>query len=149
MPELEKDGCNPACVVGEENKTAEVNWRCTGALPLNDNDETGILPFDSGAQGQILLGPTCPVMREPPDPQCADKPYKTTVQVIAKNSSLSSPFATVEANKEGRYKVMLPPGEYNIQAVGKNPFPSCGWKDINIAPGTIIEVDLLCDTGIR
>jgi len=33
MPELEKDGCNPACVVNEETKTAEVNWKCTGALP--------------------------------------------------------------------------------------------------------------------
>lgn len=32
MPELEKDGCNPACVVSEETKTAEVNWRCTGLL---------------------------------------------------------------------------------------------------------------------
>jgi hypothetical protein len=33
MPELEKDGCNPACVVNEETKTAEVNWRCTGFIP--------------------------------------------------------------------------------------------------------------------
>ena len=33
MPELENDGCNPACVVREENKTAEVNWRCTGLIP--------------------------------------------------------------------------------------------------------------------
>lgn len=32
-PELEGDGCNPACVVNEETKTAEVNWRCTGLLP--------------------------------------------------------------------------------------------------------------------
>ena len=32
-PELEKDGCNPACVVSEETKTAEVNWRCTGLAP--------------------------------------------------------------------------------------------------------------------
>jgi len=31
-PELEKDGCNPACVVSGETKTAEVNWRCTGAI---------------------------------------------------------------------------------------------------------------------
>lgn len=30
IPELEKDGCNPACVVNEETKTSEVNWRCTG-----------------------------------------------------------------------------------------------------------------------
>ncbi len=32
-PELEKDGCNPACVVNEETLEAEVNWRCTGLIP--------------------------------------------------------------------------------------------------------------------
>lgn len=26
------EGCNPACVVSEETKTAEINWRCTGLL---------------------------------------------------------------------------------------------------------------------
>lgn len=31
-PEEEKQGCNPACVVSQDG-TAEVNWRCTGALP--------------------------------------------------------------------------------------------------------------------
>jgi len=30
-PAEAKDGCNPACVV-HENETAEINWRCTGAL---------------------------------------------------------------------------------------------------------------------
>jgi len=25
-----REGCTPACVVSEETKTAEVNWRCTG-----------------------------------------------------------------------------------------------------------------------
>jgi len=29
----EKTGCNPACVVNIVNKTAEINWRCTGAIP--------------------------------------------------------------------------------------------------------------------
>lgn len=24
------EGCNPACVVSETTKTAEINWRCTG-----------------------------------------------------------------------------------------------------------------------
>lgn len=27
---LEKDGCSPACVVSEETRSAEINWRCTG-----------------------------------------------------------------------------------------------------------------------
>lgn len=30
--EFKKEGCSPACVV-YENKTAEINWRCTGLLP--------------------------------------------------------------------------------------------------------------------
>ncbi len=28
-----REGCNPACVVSEETKQAEINWRCTGAIP--------------------------------------------------------------------------------------------------------------------
>jgi hypothetical protein len=27
-----RPGCNPACVVSEETRQAEINWRCTGAL---------------------------------------------------------------------------------------------------------------------
>ncbi|MBN2423142.1 hypothetical protein JXB41_08015 [Candidatus Woesearchaeota archaeon] len=32
-PEFEKEICSPACVVDEKTETAEINWRCTGALP--------------------------------------------------------------------------------------------------------------------
>lgn len=34
-----REGCSPACVVSEETKTAEINWRCTG---LVDNARCGI-----------------------------------------------------------------------------------------------------------
>jgi hypothetical protein len=31
-----REGCNPACVVSEVTKTAEINWRCTGlVVPKN------------------------------------------------------------------------------------------------------------------
>ena len=29
---LEKEGCNPACVVDIENRTASINWRCMGLI---------------------------------------------------------------------------------------------------------------------
>ena len=34
-----KEGCAPACVVSEETKTAEINWRCTGLIaPTEPSD---------------------------------------------------------------------------------------------------------------
>jgi hypothetical protein len=31
--DVDSPGCNPACVVNVADKTAEINWRCTGLLP--------------------------------------------------------------------------------------------------------------------
>lgn len=36
-------GCNPACVVSEETKTAEINWRCTGLIPPQESADESIL----------------------------------------------------------------------------------------------------------
>ncbi len=107
-----------------------------------------ILPFNSGVEGVVMLGPTCPVMREG-DNSCADKPYATNIQVIAVGSPNSSPFATVESDKQGKYKIILPPGEYALQAVGGAVMPRCETKNITIEPAKIIKVNLSCDTGIR
>jgi hypothetical protein len=38
-----REGCNPACVVSEETKTAEINWRCTGLItPTEPTAKCGI-----------------------------------------------------------------------------------------------------------
>lgn len=110
---------------------------------------TTILPYDSGIQGSVSLGPICPVMRNPPDPKCDDKPYQTTVQIIAIGSPKSSPFATVETDKEGQYRIMLPPGNYAVQPVGGTPLPRCATENVTVMPGVISKVNISCDTGIR
>jgi hypothetical protein len=59
-----KPGCNPACVVDVETKTAEVNWRCTGlkveptaasgmANPasVNCTEKGGTLSIETGPDG--------------------------------------------------------------------------------------------------
>ena len=114
-----------------------------------ESDDSGILPFNSGVSGIVSLGPTCPVMQYPPDPDCNDKPFETTVQVFAKNSASTAPFAVTRTDKEGRYSFALPPGGYTLQAVSGKPFPSCGAQSITIEPEVAIEVNLSCDTGIR
>ncbi len=37
--DIEKPGCAPACVVDELNRSAEINWRCTGLIPENETTE--------------------------------------------------------------------------------------------------------------
>lgn len=108
-------------------------------------DETGA----SGVTGKVLLGPTCPVMRDPPDPNCADRPYETTIQVIEVGSPKSLPFATVKSDKEGKYYIALPPGRYSLQAVGGSVMPRCETRDVTVVSSKILEVNLSCDSGIR
>lgn len=36
--DIEKEGCNPACVINIITKEAEINWRCTGAIPEGQTD---------------------------------------------------------------------------------------------------------------
>lgn len=107
-----------------------------------------IAPYDSGVQGTVTLGPTCPVMRVG-DSTCADKPYATNIQVIAIGSPKSSLFDTVRSDDTGKYRVMLPPGNYSLQPVGGTVLPRCETKDVTIEPSKIITVDLSCDSGIR
>ncbi|MFC1935613.1 hypothetical protein ACFLX9_02480 [Chloroflexota bacterium] len=40
--DLDKPGCNPACVVNVETEEAEINWRCTGAIPANDDGDVSV-----------------------------------------------------------------------------------------------------------
>jgi hypothetical protein len=50
-----KPGCSPACVVSVGSGSAEINWRCTGALPPGgDEEETGAEPApDAGVASTV------------------------------------------------------------------------------------------------
>ena len=112
-------------------------------------DRSAIVPHDTGVNGRVLLGPTCPVQRTPPDPNCADRGFETTIQVRHPDPTRSSLVTSVESEEEGSYSIALPPGEYRLQALGGNPFPNCDGKDIVVERRIMLEVDLYCDTGIR
>lgn len=116
--------------------------------PKDDPIVKGILPYDSGVEGVVTLGPTCPVMRVG-DTSCADRPYVTTVQIIRIGSPKSSPFATIQTDKYGKYKIMLPPGDYALQPVGGPVLPRCETREVTLVPAKIIKMDLSCDSGIR
>lgn len=39
--DIDKPGCAPACVVSVSDRTAEINWRCTGLVPPQDEEDSG------------------------------------------------------------------------------------------------------------
>jgi len=114
----------------------------------NNGDNEGILPFDSGVRGQVLIGPTCPVVQEGDD-SCADKGYKTSVQVFAVGGSQSSPFSIVATDADGYFWLSLPPGEYRLEALGGKVLPRCASQMITIGPSAMLEKNISCDSGIR
>lgn len=107
----------------------------------------GILPYKSGIKGVVLLGPTCPVQKNPPDPACADKPYGTTISVTHLGST--AVFATAQSDKAGMFQLSLPPGTYTVSAKGGATLPRCASQDVTVGPTSYVQVTISCDTGIR
>jgi len=111
----------------------------------------GILPYNSGVQGVVLLGPTCPVMRDPPDPQCADKPYATAIAVYRGVAQLNSvsPFLIGNSDATGEFKFSLPPGSYTLVATGGTTLPRCAPVQATVQASGYTTSNISCDTGIR
>ena len=128
-------------------------------LPQNDDaleipvifekidNPAGILPYNSGVSGTVLLGPTCPVMRDPPDPQCADRPYAT--EIVVRHAGVSSVFLTGSSDANGLFKFALPPGSYSIIAGSGKMLPRCNKTNVTVLPGSYATTTISCDTGIR
>ncbi|MCR4283955.1 MAG: hypothetical protein NUV64_01375 [Parcubacteria group bacterium] len=113
----------------------------------DETDEVNnILPFDSGVVGKVLLGPICPVVREGDD-SCNDKLYAVIINVFSTGND--NFFSSIESDKDGNYKVMLPPGDYVLIPKSGKMFPRCSEQAVTIKPSVLSEVNLSCDTGIR
>ena len=106
-----------------------------------------ILPYTSGVRGTVLLGPTCPVVRDPPDPGCANRPYATAIAVYRANSA--SPFIIGNSDIDGTFEFSLPPGSYTLAASSGSTFPRCSEINVTVSPDAYAIAVIFCDTGIR
>ena len=97
--------------------------------------------------GRVLAGPTCPVERFPPDPDCADQPVAGALLVVARPGG--EEVRLVESDAEGRFALRLEPGVYVLQ-----PQPYDGLLGNAPPQEFVVElepVELMVgyDTGIR
>ncbi len=107
-----------------------------------------IVPTGSGVHGTVMLGPTCPVERIPPDPACADKPYATTVSAF-RVSDPSHAVATTQSNQSGAFSLKLSPGTYTLSAGGSGILPRCDHPQVTVPANAYATASISCDTGIR
>ncbi len=100
----------------------------------------------SGIQGKALIGPTCggPVRLD--DPKCADQPYQATLDVLDAQGQL---LASQQANADGTFRIVLPPGMYTLHPVTSGRLPTASDQTVLVLAGQFTTVDVHYDTGIR
>lgn len=99
--------------------------------------------------GVVVAGPTCPVVTDPPDPACEDRPV-AGARIVVKDAD-GDEVAIAVSEEEGAFSVELEPGRYELVAqpmeglLGTAPPVS-----VVVVEGTDSEpLTLVYDTGIR
>jgi len=68
-------------------------------------------PLTSGIEGQVLIGPMCPVVQE--GTPCPDEPYQATIVIW--DAERTNEVVTIETKADGRFRVPLPPGDHEVE----------------------------------
>jgi len=103
-------------------------------------------PTDTGIEGQVFLGPMCPVVQEGVD--CPDHPYQATLIILRPDGREVTHF---ETDEEGRFRVALPPGDYILHPElppGK-PLPYAAEQEFSVQAGLYTQLTITYDSGIR
>ena len=103
-----------------------------------------IKPTDSGVEGQVFIGPTCPVVQVGQD--CSDKPYQASLIV---NSPNGRKIVQVQTDEQGRFKIPLAPGEYILHPESPNVMPFAGEQPFVVEAGQFTRIIVNYDSGIR
>lgn len=105
-------------------------------------------PTDAGVDGQVLLGPTCPVQRvgEP----CPDQPLGGAMLQIVTDPG-GKEVSTLRADAAGRFKKALKPGNYRVRFVPEpgKPGMSGGDVGVTVTEHRFTSIIVSVDSGIR
>ena len=97
--------------------------------------------------GYVHAGPTCPVVKDPPDPACDDRPVPGAVIEFSDEDGRVA--ATATSNQDGTFSVELGAGRYDAvpQPVdGLLGTASSATFHVDAEP---VSLDFAYDTGIR
>ena len=98
----------------------------------------------SGVEGQVFIGPVCPVVQE--GQECPDQPYQATLVV---NNLNGREVVKVQTDIQGRFKIQLEPGEYILHPESPNVIPIASDQNITMTAGRFTQLRVTYDSGIR
>ena len=101
-------------------------------------------PRESGIEGQVWLGPMCPVVQQ--GQPCPDQPYPATLTVNSPNNGTVMQFQT---DGQGHFRIPLGPGQYSLHAESPNGIPFATDQVIVVGVGQYTQVTVHYDSGIR
>ena len=101
-------------------------------------------PRGSGIEGQVLLGPMCPVVQQ--GQECPDQPYQATLTVTSPNGVQVAQF---QSDEQGRFRVSLVPGAYVLHPESPNGVPFASDQSFVVETGRYTQVTVHYDSGIR
>jgi hypothetical protein len=103
---------------------------------------------DTGVEGIVTIGPTCPVVRYPDDGTCADKPYQTTL-MLASTLPGKGGGVLVHTDAKGYFSQELTPGTYTIRAQSDGMLPRLSPITFTVTSHKRVSLNLQFDSGIR
>ena len=101
-------------------------------------------PRGSGIEGQVLIGPMCPVIQQ--GQECPDQPYQATLTVLSRDGVQIAQFQTDE---QGRFSIPLVPGEYVLHPESPNGIPFASDQSFVVETGRFTQITVHYDSGIR
>jgi len=99
---------------------------------------------DSGIQGQVSLGPLCPV--EQVGVPCPDRPYPAILSVWTPGGRRVVRFST---DAGGAFRVALSPGSYILHPESPGIMPHAADVPFTVFPDRFTQLTIQYDSGIR
>ena len=111
------------------------------------SEEEEPTPLTSGIEGQVLVGPMCPVVQE--GTPCPDQPYQATI--VIRNADRTQKLRTFTTDSEGRFRVPLAPGEYYLdpQPPDSGGPPTPIPQTVTVPADRFVQITVEYDSGIR
>ena len=116
---------------------------------LGPGDSPGPTPIHSGVRGIVLINQTCGVLKPgaSPCPPPTLEPYVARLVILDDNGAV---VTSVTSAADGRFEVLLAPGDYVIQPVpGGDPLPQAPAVSVTVVDDNYADVEVDYDTEVR